>query len=139
MRLTYSPYDNVSLKLDWNLGALADGLRCYQREEFFLAHEHWESVWLKSREPEKSFLQALIQIAAAFHHLQRKNLRGAASLLRAALRKLERYPGHFESVEVAPLREGIEAWLEAIEGQDGSGSFPPMPFPRVTETTGGRA
>jgi uncharacterized protein len=56
-------------RLDWSCGELAEGLRCYRAEEFFLAHEHWEGVWLKAQEPEKTFLQALIQTTAAFHHL----------------------------------------------------------------------
>lgn len=116
------------MKLDWNLGALADGLQCYRSQEFFSAHEHWESVWLKCQEPEKSFLQALIQTAAAFHHLQRNNASGTASLLKAALRRLELYPAIFESMEVTPLREEIEAWLQVLEAQD-----PPIrpSFPQI--------
>jgi hypothetical protein len=106
------------MRLDWNLGALADGLRCYRSQEFFLAHEHWESVWLKCQEPEKSFLQALIQMAAAFHHLQRNNSSGTASLLKSALRRLEPYPAIFEGVDVAPLREELGAWLRMLEVHD---------------------
>jgi hypothetical protein len=121
-----------AMKLDWNLGALADGLRCYRSQEFFLAHEHWESVWLKCQEPEKSFLQALIQTAVAFHHVQRNNSRGAASMLKKALRRLEPYPALFESVEVASLREEVEAWLEVLEAP-GSATHPP--FPQIRRTS----
>jgi uncharacterized protein len=106
------------VKLDWNLGALADGLRCYRSQEFFLAHEHWESVWRQCQGPEKSFLQALIQVAAAFHHLKRNNFRGAASLLNSALRRLQPYPALFESVEVTLLREELVAWLQVLEAHD---------------------
>jgi predicted metal-dependent hydrolase len=91
------------MPLDWSCGALAEGLQCYKSGEFFLAHEHWEGVWLKCEEPEKTFLQALIQITAAFHHLQRKNLTGTASLLRAASRRLHNYAGlpmHYERASV---------------------------------------
>lgn len=108
------------MKLDWNIGALADGLRCYRGQEFFLAHEHWESVWLLCQEPEKSFVQALIQMAGAFHHLQRNNARGATSLLRRSLRRLEPYPALFESVEVASLRMEIRSWLQVLEVNDSS-------------------
>jgi predicted metal-dependent hydrolase len=108
------------MKLDWNKGALADGLRCYRNQEFFLAHEHWESVWLKCQEPEKSFLQALIQMTAAFHHLQRNNPGGTASLLGRALQRLEPYPALFESVEIASLRAEIRAWLQVLEVGDSS-------------------
>jgi hypothetical protein len=117
-------------KLQWNLGALADGLDCYRSQEFFQAHEHWESVWLKCGQPEKSFLQALIQMAAAFHHLQRNNHRGAASLLKAALAKLESYPAQFEGVEVAALREQIGQWVQVLTA-DGPGAYPAFPLIRV--------
>jgi predicted metal-dependent hydrolase len=112
--------------LDWNLGPLADGLRCYRREEFFEAHEHWEILWRASQGPEKSFLQALIQMAGGFHHLRRNNLRGAMALLRAALRRLEAYPARFGGVEVAGLREELMGWLQALEARD-SGARPPYP------------
>jgi hypothetical protein len=105
-------------ELDWSSGALAEGLRCYRAEEFFLAHEHWEGVWLQAKEPEKTFLQALIQTAAAFHHLQRGNRRGAASLLRAALRRLEPHENSFGGVKVGVLREEIRACLQALEADD---------------------
>ena len=59
------------MDLDWTHGRLAEGLRCYHAQEFFAAHEHWENEWLASQEPEKTFLQALIQVAAAFHHFRR--------------------------------------------------------------------
>jgi uncharacterized protein len=114
------------MEFDWNLGALADGLGCYRREEFFAAHEHWEILWRKSQGPEKSFLQALIQMAGAFHHLQRNNLRGGAALLKAALRRLEAYPARFEGVEVAALREELRGWLQALEAKD-SAYRPPYP------------
>ena len=55
--------------LDWTQGNLFAGLRCFHSGAFFEAHEHWESVWLAAQEPEKTFLQGLIQIAAAFYHL----------------------------------------------------------------------
>ena len=116
------------MSLDWSCGALADGLRCYENGEFFLAHEHWECVWLKCEEPEKTFLQALIQITAAFHHLQRKNFKGAASLLRAALRRLEPFPSAYGGIEVEAVRESVREWLQALEQDDPS---PQLPIPRI--------
>lgn len=115
-----------TMQIDWNLEALADGLRCYRHQEFFLAHEYWESVWIKCRQPEKTFLQALIQLACALHHFQRNNLRGATSLLTAALRKLQNYPAQYGGIEVAMLREEMGDWLLALsaEEQHACPSFP---------------
>lgn len=106
------------MPLDWERGELAEGLLCYRNREFFEAHEHWEAVWLRSAEPEKTFLQALIQTTAAFHHLRRGNLIGAASLLRGALRRLGPYPAEFGGVAVDPLRQNIRAWLQALEDDE---------------------
>jgi predicted metal-dependent hydrolase len=114
--------------LDWSDGPLAAGLRCYQNKQFFDAHEHWESVWLKCEEPEKTFLQALIQITAAFHHLQKGNLVGTQSLLRAALRRLEGYPAEYSGVTIKPLRESVNLWLAALERADRP---PQLPFPQI--------
>jgi hypothetical protein len=103
------------VSLDWNCGALAEGLGCYKRGEFFLAHEHWESVWLRLEEPEKSFLQALIQITAAFHHLEAGNSAGTVSLLRRALRRLSLSPACFGGIDVASLRAEVSEWLRTME------------------------
>jgi hypothetical protein len=118
----------VGVAFDWESGALAEGVRCYRNEEFWQAHEHWESVWLRLQEPEKTFLQALIQISAAFHHLRNGNVRGTVSLLQRALRRLEPYPVTFEGVDLARLREEAGAWLAALEG--GTGKRPEK-FPRI--------
>jgi len=116
------------MPLDWSGGALAEGLRCYRNEEFFLAHEHWESVWLAAEGTEKTFLQALIQIAAAFHHRQRGNPAGMESLLRAALRRLDRYPDRYGDIAVTSLRESIGGWLQALDRQEigPHPAFPPI-------------
>lgn len=102
------------MDLDWEQGELAEGLRCYREHKFFEAHEEWESVWLRAPEPEKTFLQGIIQIAAAFHHLQRKNPLGALRLLEGALRRLERYPESFGGLPAAALCDGIRKRLEAL-------------------------
>lgn len=106
------------MELDWSGGELAEGLRCYRAEEFFLAHEHWELVWLRLPEPEKTFLQALIQVAAAFHHLQRGNRQGAESLLRHAQGRMEPLPEVFGGIAVTPLRRQIDERLSALEARD---------------------
>jgi uncharacterized protein len=115
------------MKLIWTEGELAEGLRCYRAREFFAAHEHWESVWLGSKEPEKTFLQGLIQVAAAFHHLQRDNARGTRSLLQRARARLVRYPEHFCGIDVTLLRMEIDEWLQALEAGIATTSGCPYP------------
>lgn len=116
------------MSLDWQCDELAEGLACYRSKEFFAAHEHWEIVWLRLREPEKSFLQALIQLTAAFHHLQTGNPAGARSMLRRVERKLEDRPAHFAGVAVAPLLAEVREWLYVLENE---GLPAPKAYPKI--------
>lgn len=116
------------MPLDWHTGPLAEGLHCYRTQLFFEAHEHWESVWLGCVEPDKTFLQAIIQVTAAFHHLQRGNSIGAASLLSGALRRLDSYPAEYAGLAVEPLRHSLRAWRDALTSGDPS---PQLPFPHI--------
>ncbi|MFY9680343.1 MAG: DUF309 domain-containing protein [Candidatus Sulfotelmatobacter sp.] len=102
-------------KFDWTEGALAEGLRLYDAGEFFTAHEAWESVWLKLPGPEKTFLQGLIQVTAAFHHLRCDNRLGTTLLLQAALGRLDGYPEFFGGISVALLCSDIREQLRMLE------------------------
>jgi predicted metal-dependent hydrolase len=119
------------MKFDWTEGALAEGLRLYHAGQFFTAHEAWESVWLGAPEPEKTFLQGVIQVTAAFHHLQRDNRLGAVLLLQAALRRLDRYPPRFGGIAVTLLCEDVAECLRKLErGEPTSQVVPPRMRPR---------
>ena len=95
------------MKFDWTQGALAEGLRRYYAGAILAAHEAWESVWLESQESEKTFLQGLIQVTAAFHHLLHNIPRETALLLQAALGRLNVIPRASE-VSPSPCSESRE-------------------------------
>jgi predicted metal-dependent hydrolase len=115
------------MPLDWNSGGLAVGLACYRNQEFFEAHEHWEDEWNQLRDPERSFLQGLIQVTVAMHHYQNANRAGALSLLQRALRRFEECHERFGGIDMASLGAEVKAWLEALES-----AAPCVPaFPRI--------
>ncbi len=115
------------MPLDWSTGGLAAGLACYRNQEFFETHEHWEDVWNRLVDPERLFLQALIQVSVAMHHYRNANRAGALSLLERALRKLQQYPERFGGVDVAGLRKDVRAWLDALQ----HAADCPLPFPAI--------
>ena len=106
------------MELDWSKGPLAEGLRLYEAAEFFAAHEVWEEVWLAAPEPEKTFLQGLIQVTAAFYHMQRNNSLGTELLLQAALGRLQRYPESFGGLAVHSLCGEIRDRLRILEARE---------------------
>lgn len=114
------------MHFDWTAGALAEGLRKYDAAEYFAAHEEWESIWLQSQEPDKTFLQGLIQVTAAFHHLQRGNPHGALRLLQAALRRVDRHRDDFGGVDVGLLCREIRQRIASLESADPPSSLDPV-------------
>jgi uncharacterized protein len=94
------------------------GIELFNSGEFFQAHEAWEEIWLSATEPEKTFLQGLIQLAAAFHHGKRGNLAGMKSLLEAGLAKLEKFPADCRGIRLAELRLDAKDCLAAARSSD---------------------
>lgn len=88
------------------------GVEQFNRGEFFDAHETWEAIWLPASGADKVFLQGIIQLAAAFHHWQRGNARGAWSLSRRALEKLAVSPSLYRGIRVERLRARAIPWVE---------------------------
>lgn len=104
------------------------GIALCNSGEFFKAHEVWEEVWLAAPEPEKTFLQGLIQLAAAFHHYSRGNRAGGQSLATAALEKLAKFPGDYSGINLAALRLAVREWLAAPHNRP---ACVPVPTPRI--------
>lgn len=87
----------------------------FNRRRFFECHEVLEEIWLQEPPAQKPFYQGIIQIAAAFHHFKRGNLRGALSLMQAGAEKLRDYPANHEGVQLAGLLAGLSPWLERLQ------------------------
>jgi uncharacterized protein len=117
--------------------AFARGTRQFNARRFWHAHESWEEIWLHAAEPEKRFLQGIIQISAAFYHHQRKNLVGTRTLLRRGLEKVERFPPRHRSLRLEELRRAVREWLAELERD---GSCAGWPYPRLSRAlnTAGR-
>lgn len=92
--------------LDWKRGKLAEGLGLYRVGRYFEAHEAWEEVWLQSHGSDKTFVQIMIQLAAANLHYERANRAGTTSLLTAILQHLDE--------KHAEMQEDLNAWLRAL-------------------------
>ena len=71
-------------------------------------------MWLPAAEPERTFLQGIIQVAAALHHYMRSNHHRAESLLAAGLKKLDRFPEKHRGLELEALRAAARQWIAAL-------------------------
>jgi predicted metal-dependent hydrolase len=112
------------------------GIDLYNAGEFHAAHDAWEERWRDDCGPrEKLFLQALIQSAVVFHHVEIGRRGAARRMYRMALEKFGRLGAErFMSLDIsdylAQLARAV-AWLEASE--DPRDAVPPADFapPRI--------
>ena len=70
------------------LAALTRGAECFDRGEWWHAHEAWEDGWRSVSGQHRHYLKGLIQLAAANYHLERGNRRAAQRLFDGAARHL---------------------------------------------------
>lgn len=105
------------------------GIDLYNAGEFHAAHDAWEERWRDDCGPqEKLFLQALIQSAVIFHHIE-IGRRGAARRMYGMAREKFTRLGEerFMSLDVREYVEGLALslrWLE--EAEDPREAVPPQ-------------
>lgn len=94
---------------------LDEGIRLFNEEKYFLAHETLEEHWIEAPAEERDFYQGLIHLAVGFHHLERRNAIGAALQFRKARGRLGGYPDVVDGVDVAGLRTFLDEAPKRVE------------------------
>jgi uncharacterized protein len=85
-------------------------IRCWNDAQFFEAHEVLEGLWIRTRDEGQ---RGLIQLAAALHHVQRGNLKGAVTMIGRALPRLrgKGEPGPIDRSALADYAERLRTAL----------------------------
>ena len=104
---------------------------------FFEVHEVLEAQWRIEQDPPRLFLQGLIQVAVAFHHLERRNFRGAVSLLHDSLEKIMPYRPSFLGVELQEFVTQLIACYQELQrlGPEHCDQFQNTRIPRLQFVT----
>lgn len=109
--------------------ALAEGLDAYERGDFFDAHELLEPAWMGTDErAERSLLQGLIKLAAAYVHATRGNPAGIVKNLegsRMRLREAQAAGSAGAGLDVAGLLDDIDARLLDLAAHPGGPTLGP--------------
>ncbi len=95
------------------------GIDLYNAAEYHAAHDAWEELWMGPVAPdEKLFLQAMIQSAVAFHHLQIGRPGAARQMYLAAKEKFGRLNQKvFMSLDLANYQSQLDralSWLLSV-------------------------
>jgi hypothetical protein len=102
------------LPLEVRRAAFDEGLGCWERGDFFAAHEALEPAWMGTDDlAERALHQGLIKVAAAYVHAVRGNPAGIMKNLAGACRHLDaaRRAGPAWGIDVPDLVFAIDARL----------------------------
>ncbi len=92
------------------------GVFLFNNEEYFLAHECFEKVWIKMNEkdPNKLFYQGLIQCAVGCYHLKNNNLKSAIAQFYKAKEKLKKYLPFYFNLDILALYKNLNNILDCL-------------------------
>ena len=105
-----------------------EGVAHFNAHEFWEAHESWETIWLAAESDVEQFLQGMIQLAAAYHHVKRGTFRGGVRLFDAALRRLAAFPQSWSGIDRRAAEEAARRHRERIAASE---SVPENEFPEL--------
>jgi uncharacterized protein len=91
--------------------ALRLGTELFNDRRFFEAHEAWEVAWRAFPGEPAYFLHGLIQIAAGFVKLERREPRGAFLNLEKGRSKIARFAPSRYGLDVSKLLVETERWI----------------------------
>ena len=109
---------------------LKQGIEHFNRREFFSAHEVWEQFYQSTDVDNKPFVEALVQLAAAFRLFQDfAETNGPVRMVYQALIRMENYHPICLQVRVKDLHDAAEAWAKAVEAD--KLVVPSVPLPQI--------
>jgi len=85
-------------------------IECFNRQEYYQAHDVLEELWLKTTGERRDFYKGLIQTAAVFLKLQQGKPEPARRLAQRAASHLQKYPPLCERLSV----ENVLGWLRDV-------------------------
>lgn len=94
----------------------------FNAEQFWHAHEEWETAWLAATDPQvRLFYKGVIQTAAALVHWQRGNPKGLHLNWHKGRSKLTPLPPHFMGINL----HALITTMDHFEQAEGVGLMPP--------------
>ncbi len=114
-------------------GLLA-GIELFNSGEYFECHEVLEEIWRAEPDPVRALYQGILQIGVAFHHLRRRNWRGAVKLLTGGTDKVGRFLPSCMGINTLALNEQARFCLVVLReiGPDRADQFDWTLIPTIT-------
>jgi len=96
---------------------VVEGIRLVQAGDYFAAHEPLEAAILSTDGPEAALYRVLLQLAVAYLHVERGNLRGARKMLLRLRGWMAPLPDSCRGVDLARLRAQVAELQAALDAE----------------------
>ena len=93
----------MSKDLDIMDRLLKKGIKSFNENQYYDAHELWEELWSDYYLPDANFVQGLIQLSVGYFHITNRNINGANGLLNKSIKKLNPYVPECRKIDVNNL------------------------------------
>ena len=93
------------------------GIEAFNNRQFYDAHEYWEELWLEYKLNDPDFIQGLIQLAVSYFHLFNQNLKGARSMIKKCMKKIDPFQTS-RGIDVIELKSKICNVQKYFENMD---------------------
>ena len=93
------------------------GIEAFNNRKFYDAHEYWEELWLDCKLNDSDFIQGLIQLAVSYFHLFNQNLKGARSMIKKCMKKIDPFQTS-RGIDVIELKSklcNVQNYFENID------------------------
>ena len=91
------------------------GVILFNQREFYRCHDQFEELWHEAIDPDRQFLQGILQIAVGLYHLGNGNGRGARILVGEGIGRLTDYLPDYADLRVDCLLESARALLTRLQ------------------------
>ena len=93
----------------------ADGLRLFNKGEYFEAHEAFEDAWNDEQGNVRNLYRGILQIAVVYLHITRGNYDGAVKVYLRSQRWIQEWPDVCRGIQVEELRRNAEAVINEVK------------------------
>ena len=90
------------------------GIKSFNENQYYDAHELWEELWADYYLPDANFVQGLIQLSVGYFHITNRNINGANGILNKSIKKLEPYSPICRGIDIVYLIEHASSSLQNL-------------------------
>ncbi len=94
--------------------AFYQGLRTFNQQAFYEAHEHFEDAWRQTPTDDREFFRAFLHLSGGFYRLTQDRPEAARKFFSHAKKWLANFPDSYHGFDVSQIMEVVQRLINTI-------------------------